>query len=217
MTTILLYAALLAGAAVVACIVYFVVYQSVINRRLREGQRQGRRLPAPGMFAVGTVVFILLLFGGGSLLIRLSQPEPPSLGASALIPTYDFNVYGPEDMTGYRAGYDLEQNPGYTRQVQTQGQVRLTTFTTTQPYDAFHPTYILFAEYLGDAATYDFHGAFLDLEGKELCSKGAGGADVSGPACVLVATSANSPFALTLDYYGETGEKVDGVTFYIGG
>lgn len=207
MGIVLSYAAVLLITAVIACIVYLFVYQHVINKRLSEQKTDGKRLLSPRTFLIAVLVAALLLFGIGT--VRLSAGNSPQLDDPYLHAVYDYTVHDSGNMQGsYASGYSTERNAGYERHEETVGDIRFVYFTSEEPFDIFHPSYIIFAEYTGKDASvvsYGYNGSYLTDTGTEICSKGASGAPMRSRICITGSASMDCVFSLTVYLYDDSG------------
>lgn len=209
MGIVLSYAALLLIIAVAACVVYLLVYQHVINKRLYERNTNEKRLLSPGAFSIAVFGAVLLIFGIGTAVMRLSAGSSPGIDDKYLKATYDYTVHDSGNIQGsYAAGYSTEKNAGYERHEETIGDIRFIYFTSKDSFDIFHPSYIIFAQYIGDdtsVASYGYDGSFLSNTGAKICSKGASGADMQDSICITGSASLDCTFSLTIYLYNDSG------------
>ncbi len=209
MGIILSYAALLLVIMVVACIVYLLVYQHVINKRLYEQKTDGKKLLSPRTFSIAALVAVLLIFGIGTAVMRLSVGSSTGIENKYLNATYDFTVHSSGNIVdSYAAGYSTEKNAGYERHEETIGDIKFIYFTSKDSFDIFHPSYIIFAEYVGNdtsVVSYGYDGRYLSDAGTKICSKGASGAKIQKSICITGSASLDCTFSLTIYLYDDSG------------
>lgn len=173
---LLLIALLLAGVIII--VVYFAVYNKKINRTVTQNTPSKHRMIPPPIFAVIIAlcvapVFIMCIFIAifGA---RLGTGAQEEYAAEYYDADYDFMFYTSAEMTGYLSGYSIEQNDGYTKHTETKGNVRFTYFISEAKYDVFHPSFLIFAEYLGgeEIVSASCNGSFFPPADEETYEKG---------------------------------------------
>lgn len=194
---LLLFAAVL---AVIGVVVYFILYQKRINQALVNPMGNQRKWPSPGKVAlifVGVILVLFVVF----LLIKRGSGATEGIDEMYWEGKYDFKTYSAEEMTGYLANYSIEENEGYTKEVEEIGDIRFTKFISDQPYDTFHPQFVMYVEYIGDdeAGFYGYDGKFCTDEMETICGMGAAGSDYTDYFVVI--GSSTVPCYFTYDAY----------------
>lgn len=209
MSVIISYAVVLLVTVIVACVVYLFGYQHIINRRLSERKTDGKRLLSPRAFSVAALVATLLLFGIGTAVMRLHNDNSSQIDDKYLNATYDYTVYNSGNIqNSYAAAYSTEKNIGYERHEETIGDIKFIYFTSKDPFDIFHPSYIIFAEYIGgddSVIAYGYDGNYLTDTGVKICGKGASGSEMQDSICITGSASLDCVFSLTIYLYNESG------------
>lgn len=209
MGVILSYAILLLVIAMIACVVYLLVYQHVINKRLSRQKTDGKKLLSPGAFFIAALGVALLIFGIGTAVMYLSAGSSPDIDDKHLNATYDYTVHDSNNIQdSYAAGYSTEKNAGYERHEETVGDIKFIYFSSKDSFDIFHPSYIIFAEYIGNdtsVVSYGYDGSFLSNTGTKICSKGASGAVIQDSICITGSASLDCIFSLTIYLYNDSG------------
>lgn len=141
--------------------IYWLIYAHKINQRILSGENQGRKLidiPKMIMIAilVGLVVFCSILMWivndksiqtytvsrNNYAIIDVSNPD-----------NYEYITYMGDmefNDASYAKVYNMEENPGYSREVVESGDYVFTVFRRTSIADSFHPDFLCYAQYVGD-------------------------------------------------------------------
>ncbi len=195
----------LAGAAVLAAL-YFLIYKTVINRRLARGARSGRRLPGPAAALLVFLAAALLVWGA---LAAAGRAVNPGLDARYADADYDLQVWTAQQMREtYRAAYSADENPGYEKTVVTDGDVTFTVFESDAGYDRLHPMYVIYAAYTGGGAvdSTGYAGRYLTADGREICGIfAAGGGEPDEYMCFFASAETDCVLRAEVFYYDRAG------------
>ena len=207
---IILFALIAFLVLAVTVAVYFFIYKRNINKALVDRESVRRRMPPPYKVLI---VASVIIFVGTILFIsikRVGSSDGENIDDKYYEAKYSFNVYQPEEMTGYLSVYSIEENVGYKKYVEEQGDVRVTYFLSEDAYDTYHPEFIAYVEYLGDKEMlyYGYSGKFLTPEGTNIVGMGAAGADAEEYFVVVGSSSIECVFGLDIYYY-DTQAKGD--------
>lgn len=156
--------AILTLLVAVAVFAYYLAYTRRINRQIRAGVVTGRALvDIPRVVLTALIVLLVLYVGVLSVSLHDAQvaaATPASRNVCATIDAsrpghYRYVAYAGSselDDASFAEAYSREENPGYRKEVTTQGSYTFTVFTRTSPADGFHPDFLCFAEYTGTRA-----------------------------------------------------------------
>ncbi len=143
-------------------IVYKVIYNLVIKRRLSQGLVDGRQWPSPKSILLSVLIAILLI------IIVISSIGIPNKDTSSIKTNYNqlCNVvtHTSDELNGtamgiYKNAYSTGKLSGYTKEEQTKGNFHYICFKSDDGYDALHPAFVMFVEYIGSD---DFEG-YMDI------------------------------------------------------
>lgn len=197
----------------ITIVVYFLIYKRNVNKALENRDGSKRRMPAPHKVLIsvsGAIAFVLIIYISRSMIHTDSGIDQAYFNAY-----YNFDVYEPEEMTGYLSMYSMEKNAGYKKYIEEKGDVKVTYFLSEEKYDTYHPTFIAFVEYAGEKEVLykGYHGQFLTHAGESICGKGAAGSDVTEYFVVMGDASIGCTFELEIYYYDteEKGEEMSDV------
>lgn len=203
-TVLLLFITLFLLVAV--CIVYFVYYKSTINKRLENGVTNGKKMISPLWMAIIFLIIALIVLIVVPMLLRMGGTvsdinEIPEKYWNA---SYDYQVYTPDEVeSGFLGNYSIDENTGYERYEEVDGNIRFTYFISREAYDSYHPAFIIYAEYVGTEdiknLSMGFYGEFFTSEGQDICGTGASGGEFSDYVCVVGNPSIDCGFSL--DFY----------------
>lgn len=142
-----IFASATVGVAILAVAVYYIVYRTFVNRRIRGKSEKSTGLPSPKnvttaviCLALAVLVFLGTYFSAWSKSAKATRGSFYHTAVSRCEETGD----------SYLGGFSKDENPGYTRYVKQDGEVTYTYFLSTEPFDAKHPSFLLFADYAGD-------------------------------------------------------------------
>jgi hypothetical protein len=188
---------------VAASVLYLVFYNVRINKQLRGEGAQPRRVPSPLAFSVVTAFVVMFAYIGITVFLALSDFGADIVPAEYRNAVYDYRAYNPGEMTGYLSLYSIAENPGYTKTVERHGDIRFTVFTENVPFDYYHPSFIVYAEYLGDKDILyrGVLGKFYAPDERQMSGKGSAGHEFGDYLCVIGTSSIQSRFELTVYLY----------------
>ena len=114
-------------------------------------------------------------------------------------------------MTGYRSLYSMDENLGYTKTLFKQGNIEFTCFIREDGPDYFHPSFIIYARYLGDKEIlYSGHlGYFFTPHGTNMGGIGSAGSEYNNYICVIGTATMQSRFELTVYLYDSDQKSED--------
>ena len=199
---------------IVTVAVYFFIYKRNINKALNDRDSVKRRMPPPYKVLIGAASVIIILTILFISVVRVnSGNNGGGLEDKYFAASYSFNVYQPDEMTGYLSAYSIEEYVGYKKYVEDIGDVRVTYFMSEENYDVYHPGFIAYVEYVGtkDVLNYGYWGNFLTPDGTNICGRGAAGSDVEDYFVVVGSTSIECTFQLDMYYYDSEakGEEIE--------
>ncbi len=205
---ILRLAAVLLVLTVLVIAGYLIYYRREINRRLENLTTDKRRLWSPLRVSLTAVIGALALFAVTCLLLSAHEPaavSEPSAAASHA------RILSQEEMAeGYLSRFSMEENAGYEKKVQVLDNVKYTAFVSTEPADVLHPAFLIYAEYLGDAASCyrDVSVSFLNEQGQETAGVFSSGSERGKPVVCIVGNSlAGGSVACIVDFYQEERQE----------
>lgn len=202
-------AAALFVLAVVIILLYLFYYCSKINHRLTDPEHTEKtRLWSPMRVCLTTVIGALGVFAIICMILAASRPAIPSAPAPA---AYHAQILSPEEMQeGYLSQYSDEENAGYTKEEKIIDDVKYTTFISTEGTDAFHPSFLIYAEYIG-AGTPKYHDAnvsFQTFEGQEMATSTVGGGESNDTTvCIVGNAFTDSNISCIVDFYDDQREE----------
>jgi len=206
--TIIIIAVSIIIIAIATVAIYYLHYSRVINKRLKERSGNEKRMLSPKTVGIVTIILALLIFSITIPWVRVNQSNTIEIDKEYLTAQYNYEVLAPQDMQrGYLASYSINDNAGYEKYEEILGNIRFTYFVSNDAYDAFHPAFLIFAEYIGpeDIMTFGFQGDYLTSEHISVAGKGGFGADTQEYICIIGNTSIDCIFQLSLFYYDEDG------------
>lgn len=192
--------------------VYLVCYKRWVNKRLSNGQEQGKKMWSPLLVCLITVLAALTLFGVCTSVMASLANNRGEVESYYLNGEYYANCYTTEEMkTGYLSLYNRQDNPGYEKFTQKIGDITYTYFLSNQRHDGAHPDFIIFAEYNGNEEVRysDAVCTFQTAENVEICGVGIGGSEETACICVVGSTSVNCKFSCSVDFYTEERDSLD--------
>lgn len=200
----------IAVVAIAVVTIYFVVYMRSINKRLCESQNSKKMWP-PLKVCIVTIITALVVFGAIMGIFAASNPSK-SIGDSYKQASYNADIYQPQDMeNGYLSMYSISENLGYTKYIKDIGDVRYTYFISDEDYNSYHPAFLIFAEYIGNAKMvyYDTDCSFQTIDGKEINSVSASERENRKYICFIGNASADCSISCIVDYYNGEKESID--------
>lgn len=151
--------------AVVFLAVYYVVYTKKINQRICEGNVKGKRMPDIPKTIMAVVIVLLLSI----CIINAFAPATTTTNRNnfAVIDTSNYRYIASSDSSmddaAFAKLFSENRNDGYEREEFQDGDFRFIVFTSLTPSDAFHPDFICYVSYIGDAsAALSFNGEFVN-------------------------------------------------------
>lgn len=207
---ILITAAALFVVAVFVIVLYLFYYRSKINRRIADpAHTEKSRLWSPMRVCLTTVIGALAVFAIICMILAASRPAIPPAPTPA---AYHAQILSPEEMQeGYLSQYSIEENAGYTKEEKIIDDVRYTTFISTEGTDAFHPSFLIYAEYIGEGTPkyHDANVSFQTFEGQEMATATVGGCETSGKTvCIVVGNAfSDANISCIVDFYDDQREE----------
>lgn len=142
----------------ITLIVYKVIYNLVIKRRLSQGTVDGRQLPSPKSVLLSVFVVILLIVVVIFSIAVLNQDTSSTrinYNQACNVVTHTSDELDGTAMGIYKNAYNTGKLSGYTKEEQTKGNFHYMCFKSDGGYDALHPAFVMFVEYIGND---DFKG-----------------------------------------------------------
>jgi hypothetical protein len=208
--TLLIVAAI--GIIVVSVILYRVFYQYKINKQLNEKNLHNRKLLSPLTFSIIAVFTMLIAFTGLNIFLALTDYGAERVPEEYIEAIYDYQDFSPHQMTGYNRLYSISENPGYTKTVEQQGDIRFTCFISNEAFDYYHPLFIVYAEYTGDKDIlyYGVQGNYYSPDDRQMTGRGHAGSEFEEYVCVIGTSTIRSRIELTIYLYdsGLKGENM---------
>ena len=138
--------------------IYYLIYSHIVNKRIREGKIDGKKLvDIPKLVMCGIIASLLIY----CVIVRWSLYDaqkaseiPPSRNSFAVIDVSDpddyhysfYSGYGLDDAS-FAKMYSKDDNPGYEKEVIEKDSVVFTVFKRTSAPDSFHPDFLCFVDY----------------------------------------------------------------------
>jgi len=189
-------------------ILYRLFYQHRINKQLHDETPHSRRLLSPLAFSIITAFVVLIAVAGLTTFLALSDFGAEKVPAEYTNAVYDYQDFSTSQMTGYRGLYSIDENPGYTKTVEQQGDIRFTCFIRNEAFNYYHPSFIVFAEYTGDKDIlyYGVQGNYHAPDGRQMTGRGHAGSEFEDYICVIGTSTIQSRFELGI-YLFDSGIK----------
>lgn len=200
----------IAVVAIAVVTIYFVIYRRSINKRLCNS-KDSKKMWSPLKVCIVTIIMALVVFGAIMGIFAASNSSQ-GIGDAYKQASYNANIYQPQDMgNGYLSKYSIAENPGYTKYTKDIGDVRYTYFISDEAYNSYHPAFLIFAEYIGDAkmAYYDADCSFQTKDGKEINSVSASEGENEKYTCFIGNASVDCSISCIVDYYNGGKENID--------
>lgn len=178
--------------------VYYFIYKSYVNKKIKEPSKAKRRLPSPLSFLIITIVSACVLFG-----ILLCVSTIINKTDNAITPNCNFREVESGKEEEYGNAYSIEQNDGYDKKVETVGDIRFTYFISKSAYDTYHPSFIIFAEYTGKESILQngVNGTFYYTDDKLIGGYGFSGGQGKNTVCLIGDANMDCIFELTVAFY----------------
>jgi len=199
----------------IAAILYRTFYQHRINKQLNEKDLHTRRLLSPWAFSIITAFVVLIAFAGLTTFLALTDYGGEKVPKEYIEAIYDYQDFSPHQMTGYRRNYSIDENPGYTKTVDQQGDIRFTCFISNEDFDYYHPLFIVYAEYTGDKDIlyYGIQGNYHAPDDRQMTGRGHAGSEFGEYICVIGTSTIQSRIELTIYLY-DSGLKGENMSDY---
>jgi len=188
---------------VVAIASYRLFYQYKINKQLQDESTKYRTSLSPLTFSIIFGFAVLIVFAGMLTIMALTDFGAVKVSAVYRNAIYDYQDYNPDQMTGYRSTYSIEENLGYIKNVEQKGDIRFTYFIREDNFDIFHPTFIIYVEYTGDKEILyrGVQGDFTVENDMPISNRGSAGGEFKNYLCVFGNATIQSTFDLTVYLY----------------
>lgn len=168
-------------------IVYVIIYNSIIKKRITRGETGGRQLPSPKnilLVVLSIAVVVAITITVINVLSASVYVDTGKLNTATDVSSRDWDVvsYTSEEladsnMAVYAQAFETGKLQGYTKEESAEGDFRYVLFKSEDSFDILHPAFVLFVEYTGD----EDYGYFTDETGVfSLQAKGTG---VSSSTC----------------------------------
>lgn len=208
---ILISAAALFALASLVIILYLFYYRSKINRRLADQTHTGKTLLwSPLRVCLTTVIGALALFAIICMILAASRPAMTSSPAPS---AYHARIFSSEEIKdGYMNQYSIQENAGYNKQEKVINDVKYTYYISTEGTDAFHPAFLIFAEYIGEGIPkyHDANVSFQTFEGQEMANTTVGGYETKDTTvCIVGNVFVDSNISCIVDFYDDKREEFD--------
>lgn len=206
---ILLSAAALFVLAVLVIVLYLLYYRKKINHRLTDSENMKKtQLWSPMRVCLTAIIGALAIFAVLCMIISASRPAMPSAPAPA---AYHAQIFSPEEMQdGFLSQYSATENAGYDKQEKTIDDVKYTYFISTEGTDAFHPSFLIYAEYVGEGTPkyHDVNVSFQTFEGQEMANTMVGGCEIKDTTvCIVGNAFTDSNISCIVDFYDDNREE----------
>lgn len=182
---------LITVVVIIAVFVYYLIYARSINRKICNGQITNRKMvDIPKVIMIASIILLLLYS------VALSVGLEQSYKNAAIVNRDDFSVIDLSDYSycsysgtkesndaSFAKIYSKESNEGYKKSVQRDGDFEFAVFIRTGDHDSFHPDFLCYVDYVGEAgAEFSIYGksSYIEKESdKELFGKSSGGGSLS--------------------------------------
>jgi len=206
---------------VLAVVLYWAYYQYRINKQLHDESPRTRGFLPPWAFSI-MITFTVCIIGLGSVFLQVFSDLDEQSRAG--IPSYTIPGYteigffvdcNPNEMTGDHSRYSIDENPGYTKKIDQQGDVLFTCFIRDDALDNDRPPFIIYVEYAGSEGILSFWAQQHYYSTPETALIVAEMSVVSfvfiGSVCVLGTSTMQDRFDLTIYFY-DTYHKGDNLS-----
>lgn len=204
-------AAALAVLAVLTSGAYYLFYRAEVNKRLNSSRAGDKKLWSPLKVCLASVIGALSVFAA-ICLVQYAANSAPWDGQTQL-KTYHARFFSREEMReGYLRQYSVNENKGYRRTEKRIDDVKYTYFISEQDADAFHPAFIIYAQYVGEdnPQFYDVSISFLADDGTEVSGMMVGGCETGEPIVCAVGNSfTDCGISFIADFYSVKREDYD--------
>ena len=199
------------GIIAVASVLYWLFYQHRINKQLHGETARTRRLLSPLVFTVITAFVVLIVYFGVAFALMPRDPITIRSQQEYFNGIYDSEKYDSNEMTGYRSLYSMDENPGYRKSLIKRGNIQFTCFIREDGPDFYHPSFIIYAQYLGDKDILrtGYHGYFFTPYDVNLGGKGSTVGEYNDYICIIGTATKQSRFEMTVYLYDSDQKSED--------
>ncbi|MEA4832914.1 hypothetical protein SDC9_89646 [bioreactor metagenome] len=168
----------------VASVIYYLIYKIAINRALIGAENHSRRLPSPLAFFVAAVMIAFLIL---SAVFIISKIKSDNINVNENKSYFNFTQVLKNNEDNYGNIYSVDYNIGYDKKTEKSGDITFTYFISKSPYDTYHPTFIVFAEYNGDKNIHHsgLNGTFYNVDNKLIGGYGCSGGNGDNLICII--------------------------------
>ena len=144
---------------VLSVVIYYIFYSIRINRKIQNGDTASKRMIDIPKVVMTSIIVLLLLY---SIILSASNKRIQSIHEEQLQNRDNYVQIDLEDYTyssfsgniesadaSYAKMFSKEENEGYTKTVQTEGNFVFTIFTRNSSHDDFHPDFLCYVDYVG--------------------------------------------------------------------
>lgn len=144
---------------VLSVVIYYIFYSIRINRKIQNGDTASKRMIDIPKVVMTSIIVLLLLY---SIILSTSNKRIQSIHEEQLQNRDNYVQIDLEDYTyssfsgniesadaSYAKMFSKEENEGYTKTVQTEGNFVFTIFTRNSSHDDFHPDFLCYVDYVG--------------------------------------------------------------------
>lgn len=145
---------------VLSVVIYYIFYSIRINRKIQNGDTDSKRMVDIPKVIMTSIIVLLLLY---SIILSTNNRRIQSIHEEQLqnrdnYVQIDLGDYTYSSFSGniestdasYAKIFSKEENEGYTKTVQTEGNFVFTIFTRNTSHDDFHPDFLCFVDYIGE-------------------------------------------------------------------
>lgn len=199
-------AAIIVVAVMIVTIIYGVLYKRRANIAITTGNPSKRPMVGlPKVFSsllfVALIVFVLF--------VLIGQKK-----GTVIEPTNTFRRFTASEISGtYLEQYQLDENAGYLRREETRGNITFICFVSKDELDDYHPQFLLFVKFNGDASNlYLGEETKLLKDGKEEFGIGTVGSDdFNKEPYLLYVGDLDLEHQMRLDLYFYKNDGLDGL------
>lgn len=206
---------------VVEVVVYYIIYANRINKKIQSGDANIRKMIDIPKVVMASIIALLLMY---SIIVSIdikhrqrtenSQLRNPNNYIEIDLTNFTYSSYTgtlETDDASFAKIYSKEENPGYKKTVQKDGDFVFTVFTRISDHDEFHPDYLCYIDYVGDAAEgYSLYEncEYLDTaSGESYWGNGSGGADIKKSTLFIGNLNDDESMRITIGLLDETAEQ----------
>lgn len=204
---------------IIAVFVYYLIYARSINRKICNGQIINRKMVDIPKVIMIAIIILLLLYS-----VALSVGLEQSYKNAAIVNRDDFSVINLSDYSYYGYSgmkesndasfakvYSKESNEGYKKTVQRDGDFEFIVFTRTTDHDSFHPDFLCYVDYVGEADAellmYEKSSYIEKVSDKEVFGKSSGGGSLSDGRLYIGNINDDEKFRITIGLLDEEAKQ----------